>query len=137
MAKLPSYRRIIEKDYPEESQDLVRQLSVSINAGFEALYDLLNGKLTIKDNVSSTIREFDVTVNASGTPTAKTSIKKSNTEKIEGLWVIKVTNLTNSSTYPSSGVVVSYTETTDSIIIDNITGLSANNNWRLKVIALK
>lgn len=136
MSKLPSYRRIIETDYKPDDQELVRQLSVSVNYGIEAVYDLLNGKLTLKDNVNSTIKQLDIELNANGTPKVKTVIKKTNTDRIEGLWVISVSNLTKSSVYPTSGVTVSYTETSDSIILDHLTGLSAGYVWRIKLIAI-
>jgi len=136
MSKLPSYRRLMEQDYKPEEQDLVRQLSVSINYGIEAVYELLNGKLTFRDNFNSTIKQLDVEVDSTGKPKVKTIIKKSGTDKIEGLWVINATNQTKSSVYPSSGVLISYTETADSIIIDNIAGLSAGYIWRIKVIAI-
>lgn len=136
MAKLPSYRRIMEQDYKPEEQDLVRQLSTSLNYGIEALYDVLNGKLTLRDNFNSTIREVDIEVDAVGLPKVKTVMKKNNSNRIEGLWVLNVTNLTKSTVYPTSGVTVSFTETSDSIIIDHLTGLSAGYIWRIKVVAI-
>lgn len=137
MATLPSFRRINKQDYPEQYQDLIDILSTSLNYGIEVIYSLLNGKLTIKDNLSSTIKEFDITVNATGNPISKTVIKKSSTDKIEGMIVVRAQNLVNSSVYPTSGIFITYTETTDSLIINNITGLQANNPYRINIIALR
>lgn len=137
MAKLPSFRRILEQDYPEESRPLVQQLSVSINYGIEVLYDLLNGKLSIKDNLAGFVKEIDVQVDTTGKPQDKTVIKKTTSDKIEGLMVIRADNLTNSNIYPTNGVFVSFTETTDSLIINNITGIQPNNIYRLKLWAVK
>lgn len=137
MAKLPSYRRILEQDYPEESQPLVQQLSVSLNYGIEVLYDLLNGKLSIKDNLAGFVKEIDVMVNSSGAPQSKTVVKKTTSDKIEGMMVIRADNLTNSNVYPTGGVFVSFTETTDSLIINNITGLQPDNQYRLKLWAVR
>lgn len=137
MAKLPSFRRIYEQDYPQEYQELIKQLSVSVNYGFEPLYELLNGKLTLTDNTASLIKEVSIEVDAAGKPKTRTVIRKNGTERFQGLMVIKATNLTNSNVYPSGGVLISYTETTDSIVIDHVTGLPADNLFSLNVFGIR
>lgn len=139
MAKLPSFRRLFEQDYPKEFQELIRQLSVSINYGFEPLYEVLNGKLVFTENTASIIKEIDVEVDASGEPKNITVIRKSgtSTERFQGLIVIKATNLTDSNVYPNSGILLTFTETPDSIIINHVAGLPANNLFRLNVFAIR
>lgn len=137
MPKLPSFRRLYEQDYPKEDQELVQQLAVSINAGFEQLYDLLNGKLTIEDNLASKVKTVQFMVDSNGIPTTKVIIKKSNSEKLSGLNVIRVDNLTNSNAYPISGPFITYLETTDTIVIKHITGLIANNSYQINVELLR
>lgn len=135
--KLPSFRRIIEQDYPEQYQELVKQLSVSLNYGLEVIYSLLNGKLTFADNIASTIKEVQVKLDSSGNLQTPVSITKSTSDKILGLMVVRVNNLTNPTIYPSGGVIVSYTETTSSIILNNIKGLQADYIWAINVIAIR
>ena len=137
MSTLPSFRRIVRQDYDPKDQDLIDTLSVSLNQGIEVLYDLLNGKLSIKDNFDSTIKEIDVEVDAAGKPKTKTIIKKSSTDRSEGLWVLRVQNLTNSNVYPTGTPLISFTETTDSIIIDNITSLPTGYIFRIKIVAMR
>lgn len=137
MAKLPSFRKIYEQDYDPQYQELIRQLSVSLNYGIEVLYQLLNGKLTVKDNLASTVKELNVQVDSTGKPLTSSTIKKSSTDRIEGLIVVRAENLTNSSTYPTSGIFISYTETNENIVINNIKGLTANDLWKINVIALR
>tara|TARA_R110000868_G_scaffold125051_1_gene330553 strand:- start:153 stop:566 length:414 start_codon:yes stop_codon:yes gene_type:complete len=137
MAQLPSFRRIVRQDYDPKYQDLIDTLSVSLNQGIEVLYDLLNGKLSIKDNFASTIKEIDVEVDANGKPKTKTIIKKTSTDRTEGLWVLRVQNLTNSNVYPSATPLISFTETTDSIIVDNITSLPIGYIFRIKIVAMR
>ena len=137
MAKLPNFKRLYEQDYPTEYHELVRTLASSLNYGIEVLYDLLNGKLTFKDNIASTIKELDVQVDANGKPTSSTVIKKSTTDRIEGLLVIKAENLSNSTVYPTGAVFISYTETDQQIIINNIKGLQANSLYRVKVLTIR
>jgi len=134
--KLPSWRRILEQDYPSQYQDLIRQLSVSLNYGMYTLYQSLNSGLTFKDNISSTINTFQVTVDATGKPNSTITITKSNTNTLLGLVVIKAVNLTSSSVYPTGGIFVSYTETTNNLIVNNITGLPANNSFNITVLGV-
>lgn len=137
MANLPSFRRIITQDYDPKYQDLVDTLSVSLNQGIEVLYSLLNGGLTLRDNFASTIKEVDIEVDANGKPKTKTIIKKTSSERVEGLWVLRVQNITNSNVYPTGTPLFSYTETTDSIIVDNVTSLLPGYIFRIKVIAIR
>ncbi len=137
MALLPSFRRIVRQDYDPKYQDLIDTLSVSLNQGIEVLYELLNGKLTLKDNFASTVKEIDVNVDSNGKPTTKTIIKKASSDRIEGLWLLRVQNLTNSTVYPTGTPLISFTETTDSIIIDNITSLPTGYTFRLKVVTIR
>lgn len=137
MAKLPSYRRLYEQDYPEEYQSLIAQLAVSMNYGFESLYELLNGKLTLTDNTSSIITTVNIEVNSTGKPKTKTTVRKTTPDKFQGLSVIRAVNLTNSSIFPTSSPFLSYTETTDSIVIDNITGLPADNLFQLTIFGIR
>lgn len=135
--KLPSFRRLYEQDYAPEFQDLIRQLSVSINYGFEPLYELLNGKVTLTDNTSSLISTVTVQVDATGKPTTKTTIKKDNSDKFQGFQVIRAVNLTNSNVFPTATPFLTYTETTTQITIDNISGLPANNLFQLTVFGIR
>lgn len=137
MAKLPGWKRIYEQDYDEKYQDLVRQLGANLNYGIQALYDVLNGKLTFADNMESTVKEFSVTVDAQGIPTTQTLFKKNDTTRITGLVIIRADNATNATTYPTSGVFISYTETTDTVFINHVTGLQANQPYNITVITIQ
>lgn len=137
MSKLPGFRRILEQDYPTEDQKLIAQLGVSLNYGIQALYDLLNGKLSIVDNLDSIVKQITVKVDSTGAPQAKTVLVKPSSNNFQGLMVIKAVNLVNPNVYPLGGIFVSYTETTDSIIINNITGLQPDTNYLLTIWAVR
>lgn len=137
MAKLSSYRRIIKNDYPDEYKSLIDQLSVSVNNGFDTLYNALNGKLNFYDNIASTIVEFKVAVNSEGTPLQKTQFKLSNNQtNAEGILVLRVTGSSDTTLLPNSGVNVSYTAASGIITIDNIKGLQENKGYLIKVLVL-
>lgn len=135
--KLPSFKRIYEEDFAKEYQELVSQLAVTINYGFEPVYELLNGKFSISSNTNSIIKEFTVEVDANGKPKAKITLGKDGTDRLEGLLVIRAENLTKSSVYPTGGIHISYTETTSNITINHITGLPVNNIFQIKVLGIR
>lgn len=134
--KLPNFRRLFKGDFPVEVQDLIDKLSVTINHGFELLYEALNNKLTFRENFLATVKDVDVEVDATGTPKKTTSISLSFTNRVDGCLVIKADNLTNTNTYPSGSVMINYKQTENSIIINNITGLQADNVYRLRIVVL-
>ena len=131
---LPKFRRIYKTDFPEEIQDTVEKLASSINNGLEVLYDLANKKVSLKDNVLSTIKSVTVEVLSTGVPKITTDVSIDFSGRAEGVSVLKVDNLTNSSVYPSSGVTVSFTQTDNGIQINHITGLQAGYQYRLKLV---
>lgn len=133
--RLPSFRRLIRTDFKQEFQALVDQLSVSINIGIENLYDALNRKLTLRDNIACTVKEIDVKVDAAGTPTATTLFQMDISNRLDGLVVLNALNQDDSSIYPTSGIFVSWTQTQNGILINNIKGLQANQTYRLKIVA--
>jgi hypothetical protein len=135
--KLSNYRRMFEQDFSPEDRPLISKLGVSINSSFEELYNALNNKITIRDNISATIGEFTVTVDSEGIPKNKTSFKLENNQTIvEGLLVINVTGAKDSSILPTGGVFVSFVRNENFIIIQNIKGLEPEQLYKIKVIVL-
>jgi hypothetical protein len=134
--KLPSYRRIFKTDYQEDYQPLVEKLAVSINYGFDTLYDALNQKLTFQDNFLSTIAEFNVTVDASGKPSQKTQFKLSGSQNsVQGIIVLNCFG-TKTNDLPTAGVFISFEKNEQFVNINNIKGLIPNIQYTIKVLAL-
>lgn len=133
--KLPSFRRLYKTDFAQEFQALVDQLSVSINIGIENMYDVLNRKLTLRDNMLCTVKEIDVTVDPARAPTTTTSFPLDISGRIDGVVVLSAVNLTTTGMYPSSGVFISWTQTQNGVLINNITGLQNGQKYRLRVVA--
>lgn len=134
--RLPSFKRIFKADYAAEDQQLISKLALTINSGLETVYEALNKKVNLNDNVDCVVREVVVSVNSSGIPTTSTSFQLDDrTRPIQNITVGKVENLTNPTTYPTSGVSLSWTQTDNGIRIDHITGLPVSNQFRLRIIA--
>lgn len=101
------------------------------------MYSALNNRITFRDNISATIAEFTVTVDASGTPRNNTSFKLLNNQTVvEGLIVVNVSGASDPTTLPTSGLAISYVRNESNINIQNIKGLQPDKSYRVKVIVL-
>lgn len=137
MAKLSSYRRLIKTDYAQEYQPLIEQLGVSINNGFDTVFNALNGKLNFADNIASTITEFKVTVTSDGTPQQTTQFRLGNNQtNLIGLLVLNVSGADNPSLRATSGLAIAYTPNNGIVTINNIKGLETGKAYLVKVLAI-
>lgn len=135
MAKLPNFKRIFKTDYDQKDQDLVEKLAVTINNGFELLYNQNNRGIDLSNNLACTVRSIEVIVNSSGIPTAGTGFTIDTSGQIKGTQVLRAVNLTNSSVYPTSAPFISFTQDNKTITINHIAGLPANNKFSITLVA--
>lgn len=131
---LQAFRRITKTDYAAQYQDLVDQLSVSINNGFESLYQLTTNSISLKDNISCTLKTINLSVDATGNPKNTVVVSLSQTTAVQGLVILKIDNKTNSTNYTTSGVNISYNITNSGVQVTNIKGLNPNDNYQIKVV---
>lgn len=132
--KLPNFRRLFKTDFKEEFQDLIDQLSVSINIGIENLYEALNRKLTFKDNFSCSVKDITVKVDDTGKPKTSIVLPLDISGKVDGLIVLYAINNTTRDRYVSSGIHVSWTQTQNGLNINNIKGLLADDEYSLRLV---
>lgn len=137
MAVLPKYKRIRKEDFEPQQQEFVDKLAFAINDGFSALYNAVSGKLTFGDNILSSIRTLNVTVNAAGTPTTLTSTRlPSNISNPQGVLVLSAVNTQNSSVYATATPFISFSTSAGNLIVNNIAGLPAGNSFELKILII-
>lgn len=137
MAKLSSYRRLIKTDFAQEYQPLIEQIGISVNNGFDTIFNALNGKLSFVDNILSTVVEFRVTVNDEGNPQQTTQFKlDKNQTNLIGLIVLNISGVDNPTLRALSGLAISYTPNNGIVTINNIKGLEAGKPYNIKVLAL-
>ena len=135
MPKLTSYKRINTSDFDEENQKLIEKLAAPINYSFNELYFALNGRLDIRSNFASGFKEFDVIVDSTGRPINTTIIGLNAGGQVLGVSVISAVNQSNTAVYPTGQPFISYTQVENGVLINNITGLQADNRYTLRVIA--
>lgn len=134
--KLSSFKRLDKADFDEQYKDLIDKLAFILNNDIQTLYDVLNRKASLADNILCTIKDVPVTVDENGIPknTAQFQIDNAGM-RVLGCTVITATNGTNSNTYPTGAPFISFTPSANQIQINHVTGLQANNNYTLKIIA--
>lgn len=135
--KLPSFKRLFDSDFPQEFKSLITTLSASLNNGIDVLYQALNNQITLRDNISCTVRDVSVIVNASGTPLQGSSMKLNTTNKVDGVIVISALNQSNPSAFPPAAVMVNFTQSSNILNISNISGLTPGQSYLLRIVAFQ
>jgi hypothetical protein len=135
--KLPRYRRILKSDYAPEDQEIVDRLGGTINDFFGNILTALDKRITFEENISSTSKTLEVTVDSSGNVVGQAgfNLDVKNTP-IKGCVCIRAENLTNSTIYPTGTPFVSFIQQNDYLRITNISNLQPDNRYRLYIIAI-
>jgi hypothetical protein len=133
---LPGQRRIYTPDFPQDYQDLVNKLSAVININTQVLFETLNKRVDITNNIDCVVTDVSLEVNASGIPTSTTIFQLTDKiRNIKGLHIIKCENLTNASIYPTAAPFVSWSQVAQGIQIQHVTGLQTGNVFSLRILA--
>jgi hypothetical protein len=134
--KVTEFKRLVTEDFDAKDRGVVEKLARVLNPVIEQMASALNKNLTFADNIAAPIKDFDVMVNSSGVPKVSTAFKTGLSANIKGLFVIKAENLTNPAVSPTSQPFVTYTESDGLVYVSKITGLQADNKYRLRVIVV-
>lgn len=133
--KLPTMKRLYKTDYKQEDQDLIDKLAYVLNQDIQVLYDALNNRVSLGDNIDCVVRTIEVTVDANGIPKSPTIFGITDqTRQIQGVEVQKASNLTNTSTYPSGGIFITFAQVQTGVQIQHVTGLQADNTYSLRIV---
>lgn len=129
MAEIDNVRRINAGDFKEEDRDTVSMIAETYNYFAEQVTNTLNGRVDVA-NLNRDLIELEIAVGSNGVP-LQTSRFSANTGAI-GTNIIRADNITNSVNYPDAGPLITFTTSGNGIYtIQHITGLPANNNFRL------
>lgn len=133
MSKIDNPRRLQVDEITEENRDDFRLMSELYNYFVEQVTNTVNGQIGI-DNLTRELISVEVIVDSTGKPILGGTFSAST--GMIGHNVIAANNLTNSTVYPTSTPFVTYTATNtvqNLYKINNITGLPANNKFRLYI----
>ncbi len=135
MARPPDLRRIQKEDFEEEIQETIDKLAFPLNNFMEQTRSALDGNLDF-NNLNQEIITVDVMVDSNGKPTMTTKYKSGLNTNVVGHNCINAINLTSSTTYPTSSPFISYAQNANLVTLLNISGLQANNKYRLTLISI-
>lgn len=135
MAKLGFLKRIITEDFPKDSQQLVSKLAFILNPALEQIVQAMANNLTFEDNIASMVKDITVEVGVDGKPISGGGFQSTLKGVCKNIIIVRAINLTNSNVYPSGCPFISWEEDSKVINIKHITGLQANNKYRLRLIA--
>lgn len=134
--KIQPPKRIIKEDVEEQFRTLIDKIGYIINSFHDDVYNALNNNLSIEDNFTQSRKDITITVNASGVPTTPTQFKTGLSKPCAGVVVIRAQNTVNSTSYVTAAPFVSYTENNSIITVQQITGLPANTQFKLKLLLI-
>lgn len=131
--RLPNLRSIRAEDFPTDDQKTISLLGPIINEFMRRTIDIVNGNIGF-DNKQDVLKQIRVRVDANGKPISNNTV---NIEKSSfvGMQVINAVNLTVNGVTPTSAPFISARKVSgNQVVMDNILGLQANNEYLLTVI---
>lgn len=134
--RMPDFKRLDKQNFKPEDQQLIELLAFTINNDMEVLYNALKRRVSLKDNIFCTVKDVQVVVTSGGIPKNTASIRlEEPTMRVLGCQVIRAINQDNVTTYPNSAPFVSFTQNSSVVNINHVTGLQADTNYLLTIVA--
>jgi hypothetical protein len=131
--KLNNVRQIRAEDFEEDLQQPMGQLGAILNSFMQEVVELADGRIDF-ENLSAEIKDVEFTVNAEGKPLLNDKIS-TNVPRSRGVIVINAFNLTKASDSVSGAVFMPTQNSSSGVIqVNKITGLIANNKYRLTIL---
>lgn len=135
MGRVPQYKRIVKEEFEPENQDLVGRLAFPINSFHEEVRNLFNANIDF-NNLNQEIITVTVSVDSDGNPLTETKYKSNLNTRVRGMTCIRSTNNTDSSNVPSATPFATFTQNTNIVTINNISGLTANEQYQLVFLTI-
>jgi hypothetical protein len=127
--KIPSLKRLLIEDFPNQDKGFLGSLFYIINQGFEFLTLALNKNLTFEDNMRAQIKEIKVTAPLSNPIFVKNELGL----PCKDIWITNVTNVSD-TTYLSAAPFIQFDNVANQIRINSIVGLSAGKTYIIRFI---
>ena len=133
MSLLDTPRRLQLDNISEDNRDDFRVMAELYNYFIEQVTNTINGQLSYENDTKQLVT-VDVTVDATGKPILGGSFSAN--QGMVGHKILRADNLTNTAVYPTSAPFMTFTASNSGngiYNIQNITGLPANNKFRLLI----
>lgn len=134
MAKVNNIKRIIAEDFDSDYQNLIRQLSFTLNPLLEQLTNAFNKNIDF-DNLNQEIIPIQTEVDSSGVPKSTLEVKTTLKTKIKGIMVISAINLTDGALLVGAPFI-NYDLITGGFKIKQVTGIVPNKSYSLSILLI-
>lgn len=134
--KLPNIKRIDKQNFPEQEPDFIDKLGFTLNNDMETLFNVLNRNASLKDNIFCTVKDVQVLADSDGIPQNTASFQLDNSNmRVLGCQVLKAQNVKNSAIYVTAAPFISFSQASNIISINHVTGLQAGQIYTLTIVA--
>jgi hypothetical protein len=132
--RIAKFRRIISEEYAVEIRPIIETLGNTLNGFLTDVSELMDGRLSIGDNVSSETREVTIKTDRNGQLSSEISLKTELT-RVNSVFVTRVLNRSLSVAL-SSQPFVQFVLIRDRLVIESISNLPANSSLTLSLFIL-
>lgn len=134
MAKLNNTRQIRSEDFDQEYADLISRLGSILNSFMQEVVELSDERIDFENRVENIVT-FNIKVDANGNPIQAPFKLNTGKSGIRGIQVIRAYNLNRANIYPTQQPFINFVPNSSNLItIQNVLGLSANDNWQITAI---
>ena len=138
MSFLPTIKSIRKEDLGSDAPSWVENLLTPLNSFIESIYTNLNGNISFSDNINCKIFEYTFTTKSTystgGWDNINISVKLNN--KINGVLLLAVNNLTDTATLSLTAKSVEWDEQPNSCRIKYVSGLANSTKYKLRLIII-
>jgi hypothetical protein len=127
--------RIKASDFKPEQRELMENLGGTLNPFIDKLIIAFNKNFTVEDNLPFEFKILDITVDGSGNPINNSNLS-TGLRNFKGYVCVSAVDLTGSNNYPTSQPFISFDVSNNTVIIRNITGLTAGIQYRLTLLGI-
>lgn len=132
--KVDGGKRLLAEDFSADDRQLISKLGLVLNPFTEQIILAMRKNITIADNLNMEYKTLSIKVNASGIPTSSNQFQTSISTKINGISCENYQNLTNPTSYPTSGITVSWVQKGNIIEIQHVTGLNSTDTHNITLL---
>ena len=134
MAKITDIRKLTIEDVDEKDRPLVEKLAGNDNSFKDDFALQFNGNIDFQNRIDKLIT-MELTVDGSGIPVGKNKFA-TGVNSVAGLTIVSATNLddVSSSGYPTAQPWIIPKNLSQVIEIAKVTGLVANNKYRVRIL---
>lgn len=129
--KIDGGKRLVGQDFESKDRALIDKLGTVLNPFTEQVTQGFRKNLTVADNLNDEYKTFVLSVDINGIPTTVASFQTIVTGKVSGIPVVRAINNTNVNVYPTGAPFISFSQNSNILQIQHITGLTAGDKWSL------